>query len=156
MAFMSQSQHQYQTNNNNPVGSGCLTFDCGTRIGCQINTISQNISSQHQWAQNYARLHREIEIELICAPSQYSDSFWRQQLSNVYHGAVSQYKTNPILEFNNDSIRLYGFYVRSLNLDVNNNIKIDAACDYYELDSITPQEEVRIIREKKLKRILND
>ncbi len=153
---MSQSQHQYQTNNNNPVGSGCLTFDCGTRIGCQINVISQNISSL-SWSQIYASLHKEIEIELICAPSQYSDSFWRQQLSNVYHGAVSQYMTNPIFEFKNGSIKLYGFWIRSLNLDVN-NIKIDALCDYYDYDyeRISKQEEMRIVREKKLKRILND
>jgi hypothetical protein len=54
-------------------------------------------------------------------------------------------------------MKIYGFWLRNIGVD-NGILKIDARCDYYECiyDEITMQEVKRIIREKKLKRILNE
>ena len=46
--------------------------------------------------------------------------------------------------------------MRSFEIDQNNHINIEGVCDSYVADVITKQEEVRRMREKKLKRILNE
>jgi hypothetical protein len=142
-----------QNTQQNPLQcSGYLTFDCGTRIYCNICKITTSAQPQNLYWQNVPRGIRNIEIEIVCSSSPQNDIFWNQKL--IHTGYATNYKTNPIYE-NGQTIKFGGFWVKEITYDINGTITIDATCDYYDFNPITPQEEVRIIREKKLKRILN-
>lgn len=125
---------------------GEMIFDDGTRFNCYIDITEERyvVNQSYIGSTNFIPSPSRIAIKIIANVN-----------SNIHklYNSRNQ-KINCNFTFSQFSVSIVGLYINYVTNKSNVDVEMDGECDYYE-HTLSEKERLKIIREKKLKRILN-